>query len=124
MIWIILLAFICLDAYVDHLFRVKADQRRRAVNYWPAVFYRLAYGADLAWHFELQDRELAFFFLGGFFFGWLLFPIIRNLLNRRPWDWLGRTLWIDRFERLLPEALLMTKAILAAVFIYAFYNAH
>lgn len=123
MIWITLLLFLIVDAYVEHLREFKATVKNElGVNHWASMTFRVLYWTDLMWRFNLHDPwQILCFAVGGFFSFWLLFNLVLNWMNGDKWNALGTTAWLDNFENAYQVPVLFVKALLGSGGIIFFY---
>lgn len=118
MIWIIWLAFIVVDALLNHWWIKSNIKVRHGIN----GLYRLAIASTIAVSFHLRGLELLMFGLGGFFSFWLLFNFLLNRMNGWAWDYLGSTAILDRLESTAPIFWVWVKLVCVAGFVYGFYH--
>jgi hypothetical protein len=124
LLWLSLLAFFVVDSYIEHLREFKAAiQDKPGVNHNISSLFRVIYFFDLIWRFHITNGwQLLFFALGGFFSGWFLLNIFINVMGKENWWVLSPTAWLDKLENKAQVPIVISKVILAALFIILSYN--
>lgn len=119
MIWILVVIFVIGDAYWNHL---RIEKGNKINHFWNAA-YRIVFYGLLVYLYRMPYLQILMFLLGAFFLAWILFNLVLNFLQEKPFDYLGTASLLDRLERKLPWIVFFVwKVIAASGFIYGYFN--